>query len=386
MRSLLIISVPIGMPLDFCCLGGEDLTITGGNGMEYDRMNETDVREVVVRPFLEKLGYKFGTEAHIRTEVSLRYSRAYLGRKDPKKDFPLQGRADYICEVIPHGRWVVEVKAPSVELSIDDSEQAHTYATHPEIGAFFYLITNGRDWQLFRIGEPKKSILSWENEQTDNIILTIANILGPDAFKRRAKHYEIDIGKPLGLGLGSNAEIKGGFATYSETKSSNPQMNAAMTRINGSRAPVTHGKVYRLDNGAIEANIGMLSISSAGDNINSGGGMSELYFRTKDEFISIDRDNPTIFTNLVKIDVNQGDRMPEIFGNPSFIMPFKIETAAFTQAVGFIEDGRFKGTFEVSYLYDATVPSNSSFQVRAMAQMFMSQNLTTIGDFDLHIV
>ena len=79
---------------------------------DFVSMNETDVRESVVRPFLESLGYRHGTQATIRTEVPLRYNKAFLGRKKPAKD-PALGRADYICEAIGYGRWVVEVKSPN---------------------------------------------------------------------------------------------------------------------------------------------------------------------------------------------------------------------------------------------------------------------------------
>ena len=78
-------------------------------------MNETDVREMIVRPLIERLGYKHGTDADIRTERTLRYGKAFLGRKSPNKDPDLVGRADYILDVISFGRWVVEVKSlPSV--------------------------------------------------------------------------------------------------------------------------------------------------------------------------------------------------------------------------------------------------------------------------------
>ena len=46
-----------------------------------DAMNETDVREIIVRPLLHHLGFKQGTAANIETEKTLRYSRAFLGRK-----------------------------------------------------------------------------------------------------------------------------------------------------------------------------------------------------------------------------------------------------------------------------------------------------------------
>lgn len=37
--------------------------------------------------------------------------------KMPKRILLLAGRADYICEVSSYGRWVVEVKRPSEDLS-----------------------------------------------------------------------------------------------------------------------------------------------------------------------------------------------------------------------------------------------------------------------------
>ena len=354
--------------------------------MDYSIMSETDVREVIVRPFIESLGYKFGTEAHIRTEVTLRYSKAYLGRKNPGKDRALEGRADYICEVVPYGRWVVEVKSPKSDLTIDDSEQAHTYATHPEIGAFFYLITNGKEWRLHRIGEVQKAILSWENDQTANILLVIENILGPSAFRNRAKHYEVDLAKPLARNLASTAEIKGGFATYSQSKSSDPRVNVALQKMNGLRAPVTGGSVYRLETGMIEASIKMLSMHAGGDAMLKGNENGNLTFRSNDEFISTDRSSPTIFTNLVQIEYPEGSEIPAFLGNPALRMPFNLSMAAFTQAVGFIEDDKFKGTFEVSYLYEAIVPADANYQTRMFANLFTNQKLSTIGDFDLSII
>jgi hypothetical protein len=71
--------------------------ITMSQRPNFDAMNETDVREIVVRPLIERLGYLHGTDATILTEKTLRYDRAFLGRKNPKKDPPLVGRADYVC-------------------------------------------------------------------------------------------------------------------------------------------------------------------------------------------------------------------------------------------------------------------------------------------------
>ena len=74
---------------------------------DFDSMNETDVREIIVRPLLHRLGYQQGTSANIRTEVTLRYDKAFLGRKNSKKDPKLAGRADYICDAVSFGSWTI---------------------------------------------------------------------------------------------------------------------------------------------------------------------------------------------------------------------------------------------------------------------------------------
>jgi hypothetical protein len=78
------------------------------NVFSFDNMTEADVREEIVRPLLQQLGYQRGTDNNIRTEVTLRYARQFLGHKK-SNDPDLVGRADYICEVISLARWVVEV-------------------------------------------------------------------------------------------------------------------------------------------------------------------------------------------------------------------------------------------------------------------------------------
>ena len=60
---------------------------------------------------------------------------SYLGRKDPSRDPELRGKADYILEVRRRVRWVLEAKAPGVELGENDYEQAWSYANHPERAA-----------------------------------------------------------------------------------------------------------------------------------------------------------------------------------------------------------------------------------------------------------
>ncbi len=129
-----------------CSLVLEGVQMPDFPALPFDRMNEADVREEVISPLIRSLGYRTGTENNVVREQGLRYPRQYLGRKDPARDPGLRGKADYILEVKGRVRWVIEAKAPGVELGPNDSEQAWSYANHPEVRAVYYALCNG--WQL----------------------------------------------------------------------------------------------------------------------------------------------------------------------------------------------------------------------------------------------
>src|ERR1700733_2856768 len=191
---------------------------------DFDAMNETDVRETIVRPLIESLGYGHDAETRIITEKKLRYDRSFLGHKKPKTDSPLAGKADYICEVTFFERWVVEVKPPSDKLAQDVVEQAHTYAMHPEIAARFFLITNGRKFRLYETAKLERPVLegNFEDEEKGESLLRLSNVLSPPAVKRRARLTLIDPGRPLGNGLASRLRIIGGQITNDDYNGDHP--------------------------------------------------------------------------------------------------------------------------------------------------------------------
>ena len=188
------------------------------NAPDFDLMNETDVREIIVRPLLERLGYRHGTQASIRTEVPLRYDKAFLGRKNPAKDPPLRGRSDYICDAIPYGRFVVEVKGPADALTTDAIEQAHTYAAHPEIAAAYFMVTNGRKFALYRTSVLSEPVLAWDYSETEQKLLALFNIVSPAALQKLAGLVKPDFGKPLGPGIPSR--IQSSAAKFTTTSTS----------------------------------------------------------------------------------------------------------------------------------------------------------------------
>lgn len=314
-----------------------------------DAMNETDVREMIVRPLLHELGYRQGTNANIRTEIRLSYSKAFLGHKNPKKDLILAGRADYICEVVSFGRWVVEVKAPNHDLALEDAQQAHTYAAHPEVGAMFSLLTNGREFRVYRTSWPQEPIFSWKTEETEELLPNIINLLGPEAIKQRV-HVPVDLGKPLAIGFGATIKLAAGSLLYERHTTDQPMFQNAFKSMDGIRASVTGKTAYRLQDGRIQGELEMAGPYSFFDQFNEAAGLRPLDFSTSDEYVSTDVEKPTIFQNVASASVPSGFEIPALIDMPSgFQLPFGLTVTAFTEAVGYIKDSRLVGTFEISY-------------------------------------
>lgn len=314
-------------------------------------MNETDVREELIRPLLRRLGYRQGSDANILTEKTLRYEKAFLGRKK-SNDPPLIGRADYICEVVSYGRWVVEAKPPSEPLTLDDAQQAHTYAAHPEIAALFFLVTNGRVFRLYRTSHPDAPDLEWAHDETSATFPILENILGPDAIKKNLAVASIDIGKPLAKGFGSTIRLSGGTVTYLEHRSSSPAFGD-LSSLDGAQASVIGKTVSRTSDGLIEARLELRGPYTVWDAINQMAGVDVFVFRCSDEFVSKDVAAPSIFQNLVRGSIATGAQIPRLPGQPRAMqLPFGVTMKAYTEAIGSVEDDRFRGTFQIAYEFE----------------------------------
>lgn len=316
--------------------------------VEFDTMNETDVREVIVRPLLGRLGYRHGTAATIRTEISLKYNNAFLGRKKAN-DPPLAGRADYVLDAVPFGRWVVEVKAPSEKLTRDCIEQAHTYAAHPEIAASYFLVTNGREYQLFETSRLEAAALSWSYEETDEKILALFNLVSPQALRKRAGLVVPDRGKPLGAGLASRMEMIGGDIVYEDHRGSHPLF--ATAGVDGLSLPVTGGTVERDEEGKIKARVRVASAMPIARELQEALRGDDSYdFFSVSEFVSTDPENPTLFSNFIESTVPAGTPV-NIPGMGKVPLPFQLYFNALTEAVGFAYQDTFQGTMRLTYNY-----------------------------------
>ena len=343
-------------------------------------MNEADVREIIVRPLISALGYSNGMEAYVRSERTLRYDRAFLGRQNSKKDPPLVGRADYECGVTSFGRWIVEVKAPDQELTTEDAQQAHTYAAHPEVAAELYMVTNGRLFRLYQTSFPDKPILEWPLEHTEARFDIIENILGPEAVRKRATRRSPDVGKPLGRGLPSRMRFVGGTVTYTEYRSP-VQAVTTMTAdlFQGHRSTITDGGLGRDARGLLCADIHVAAYFSGLDQLNQMFGMDRFTFVSSEELVSSSADCPTIFQNFASALVPCGTQFT--LHGQTITTPFGFRMVAHTQAIGFAIGEELRGTFEIRYeMTDIDRPIPNA------ATVMLAGSLETSGEFAIRFV
>ncbi|MEH2513469.1 hypothetical protein V1291_004823 [Nitrobacteraceae bacterium AZCC 1564] len=326
---------------------------------DFDSMNETDVREIIVRPFLKRLGYEHGSQANIRTEVTLKYDKAFLGRKNPKKDPALVGRADYICEAISYGRWAVEVKAPNVQLNQDDVEQAHTYSAHPEISAAFFVLTNGREFRLYATGQLEKPILQWRFEETDKNLMVLTNILSYEAIRKRSETSRPDVNNPLAAGLRSKMKIVGGEVHYGEHHSNHPLFNGAPFK--NTVGGVTGVAVERINDGRLKATVRVLSPYQQFAELNRIAGLGDFEFFCSDEYVSTDVNRPSIFQNVVHGHLKPGEETAIIPNGPKVRSPIGFRCVAYTDAIGYLHDGEFVGALSFDYQYEIIKGYRSGF-------------------------
>lgn len=94
-------------------------------------------------------------------------------------------------------------------------------------------------------------------------------------------------------------------------------------------------------------------------------GLYPLSFSTSDEYLSVDIEKPTLLQNIVSIHLPAGTRFQDSMFSPGGgIMPFPVAVECYTQAVGFVEDNVFKGTYEIDYDYNFQAPPTLTLPFR----------------------
>lgn len=328
-------------------------------GLENRILNETDVREEIAVPFLDSLGYRGGTVNEIVREMPLSYNRDFLGRKK-KADPPLRGRADYVLRVLGVGRWVLEIKSPSEEITKDVVDQALSYARHPEISGFYAAILNGKHFVVYHNTQSsdEKPLLDIPVVTPQDLAQKLMGLLSPSAIRRDLRKPIIDLGDPLADGLRSECPIISGVISYSKfTSESNfpipvPQklfLDKHLEMMSSIIGTITGGEIWRDSDSAIRAKLKWAAPHQDSKQFMFDKKLEDAEYISLDKIISSDPERPTIFDVVDSISVEKGER---IFN------PINWETQAVgigmllryqAQATGYIQGDLFAGDMQVEY-------------------------------------
>jgi Type I restriction enzyme R protein N terminus (HSDR_N) len=331
--------------------------------LPFERMSESDVREDVLVPLLSALGYRTGSQYDIRRELTLRYPRQSLGRKQQDRDPVLRGRADYVLRVNGELSWVLEAKSPVADIQADEIEQAWTYATHPEVRAAYFVLCNGKDLLVFDSFVPPdaREVLRLKYEELDQRFNEVLHILGPAAIERQIALRAANRGVPLGPGLGSVAQIASGLIKYFEPSKSDAVHPNIQTIVVG-------GTVERDESGFIVVHIDTQAPLPGMQEINDRIGFSGIDLRSNATSLPTASDAPIELHGSLAFTIPAGERLTLPGAPTTFTVPVNFECESQMVATGVLESGKFHGTWRGTMLIKGSglpsMPLSGSFFVR----------------------
>ena len=317
--------------------------------IDFSVLNESDVREEIIAPLLRNLGYRSGTSNNIIREQSLRYPRAYIGRKNQNKDPLLRGKADYICQVGSRLRWIIEAKDPNAPLTVDEIEQAFSYAFHPEVRAVYFVLCNGKQLAVYATTSTpeSKAIFTLSYEYFSTSFDKLQNILSPAALERDFPAVTPDYGKPLADGLRSVVRLTSGHITYHSN-------SLGLKPLQGLTVYIVGGAAERDQDGTIVVNIRTLSPHQSFQDLSGKLGLNEFELFTSDSTFSSKKEVPTQLVGRHTILFPQGEELLNLETWNKMRLPITLTCSITTTANGYLEDSTFKGTFETMLDYKET--------------------------------
>lgn len=160
---------------------------------------EDSVREELIFPLLQALGYSASGPHIIHRSRGLKHPFVYLGSTPHKVEII----PDYIFEVGGRIRWILDAKSPT-ESTVEgkNAQQAYSYAMHPEIRAQRFALCNGRFFTSFDVSHLRPSLhfaLRYIAAHWDQLV----KLMGPTSFGDADINLKPDLGLHLHrLGFG----------------------------------------------------------------------------------------------------------------------------------------------------------------------------------------
>ena len=139
---------------------------------------EDSVREVIILPILERLGY---TPDSIVRSKSLKHPFLKIGSN---KKRPIELIPDYVLKVADGYAWVLDAKSPTEKIVNDDNVgQVYSYAVHPEICSTYFALCNGIELAVYRTGGYDVPVLYFQIDEIDHYFSQLYRLLSPGSFQ-----------------------------------------------------------------------------------------------------------------------------------------------------------------------------------------------------------
>jgi hypothetical protein len=133
---------------------------------------------------------------------------------------------------------------------------------------------------------------------------------------------------------------------YDGHESSNLRLAESLATLKGMRNGIRGQEVIRTNDGLIEARVELVPAFSAFDELNRFFGFVPLVFRCADEIISSDHTRPSIFQNILTVNVPRGTSVPTSPLYPGGTVPIDCKITYYTKVVGYLLDSKLVGVFE----------------------------------------
>jgi hypothetical protein len=322
----------------------------------------------VIGPLLRELGYRTGTDSNIVRELDLRYPHSYIGRKDTKKDPVLRGKADYVLEIGQRIRWVLEAKAPGVDIAAADQlEQARSYAAHPEVAAVYFVLCNGARFLVYDCAEAPGSppLLDLAYEDLPSRFGDLRNALAPAAMLRAFPDRRHNFSPAIGIGLSAIARITNGVIRFRSVSVESDALKQLRTFIVG-------GSVQRDENGRLVAHMATEAPIREIQDLCIKLGMNEFEMTCPDSILSSNPSAPSVFLYEARLVIPAGYKVVDVNTWKTLSFPIDLSCRTRATASGTLDSGVFQGA------YSSIIEFDPIMQVR-------SPPMSIEGDFTISL-
>jgi hypothetical protein len=208
------------------------------------------------------------------------------------------------------GRWTLEAKPPTFDITPDDIDQAWSYAVNADVRAAYFVLCNGRRFLICKTlqGPDAEPFFQTTYDDLLRSLQVISNILGASSFARSIRSDHNDTGRPLARHLGSTSHIVAGQIEYHAAAASNPAIQAKFQSFMGLRIPVDQGYVWR-DRDRIFAKIQQGFLHRLWQEAATEWHSGEFIYECSDETISEDANRPNIFESRLVMEVRRDKKV-----------------------------------------------------------------------------